>query len=47
MLVVPGTPGGEPAVMTTVSPSLKRLSLISSASTMSTIASVLSTCGTT
>jgi hypothetical protein len=47
MFVVPGTPGGEPAVITTMSPSLKRFSLRSSLSTSSTISSVLCTNGTT
>lgn len=41
-----GDAGGEPAVMITVSPSLKRFSFTISASTRSTIASVLSTYGT-
>ncbi len=47
MLVVPGMPGGEPAVMIMVSPMLYRWSLSSSASTRSTMSSVWSTCGTT
>ncbi|CAM5280682.1 hypothetical protein SALBM311S_06673 [Streptomyces alboniger] len=47
MLVVPATPGGEPAVMMQMSPGLKRLSLAISWSTRSTISSVLLTNGTT
>ncbi len=47
MLVVPGTPGGEPAVMIMVSPREKRLSRDSSASHNSTISSVWLACRTT
>lgn len=42
-----GDAGGEPAVITTMSPSLNRLSFWSSWSTRSTISSVLFTNGTT
>ncbi len=45
MFVDPETPGGDPAVMTTVSPFLQRPYFNSSSSTWSTIASVDSTCG--
>ncbi len=45
--MVPGTPGSEPAVITTMSPSLNRPRRTVSWSTRSTISSVLFTNGTT